>query len=309
MTNKPQTVLPMSSRIIAGVTAFVTTVICASMAGMSAFQRTPDLASAMMLAGLALVMVVGSHLLPALARGSWLARGLFVVCVGVTLYNHAYFFDQSKRDLSHQRQVDVPPSADVARYEAELARITARDLPKVSADLAQANAAVVRTGATLERCKAQANARCTTAQAQHDLALAKVQPLEDERAQAQRAEDLRQSLAQAVAEHSALVKAAATKTVDSQIAKMVGLDAETVAMVTSVVQSLALEIMGMVLWSLALPKPKAAKQPERKTATVRVKHITPYRPARKPRPSRLIAWAKDALVAGPGQPRDSPAVA
>ena len=154
MANKSQTVIPMSSRIIAGVTAFVTTVICAGMAGMSAFQRTPDFASAAMLAGLALVMVVGSHLLPALARGSWLVRGLFVVCVGVTLYNHAYFFDQSKRDLGHQRQAEVAPSADVARYEAELARITARDLPEVSADLAQANAGVVRASTALERCKA-----------------------------------------------------------------------------------------------------------------------------------------------------------
>lgn len=309
MAQKPQTVLPMSSRIIAGVTAFVTTVICAGMAGMSAFQRTPDFASAMMLAGLALVMVVGSHLLPALARGSWLVRGLFVVCVGVTLYNHAYFFDQSKRDLGHQRQAEVAPSADVARYEAELALIPARPLSEVSAELAVANAAVVRAAATLERCKAKDNARCTTAQAQHDLALAKVQPLEDERAQAQRAEDLRQALAQAVAEHSALVKAAGANTVDSQIASIVGLRADVVAMITSVVQSLALEIMGMVLWSIALPKPKAVKAPERKQQTVRVKHITPYRPARKPRPSRLIAWAKDALVAGPGQPRDSPAVA
>jgi len=306
---KPQTTLPMSSRIIAGVTAFVTTVICAGMAGMSAFQRTPDLASAMMLAGLALVMVVGSHLLPALARGSWLVRGLFVVCVGVTLYNHAYFFDHSKRDLSKQHQADVAPSVEVARYEQELARITARDLPEVSADLAQANAAVVRTSAALERCKAKDNARCTTAQAQRDLAMAKVQPLEDERAQAQRAEDLRQALATAIAEHSAVVKAAGANTVDTQIADIVGLRAETVAMVTSVVQSLALEIMGMVLWSLALPKAKAAKVPERKTATVRVKLITPYRPARKPRPSSLIAWAKDVLVTGPGQPRDSPAAA
>ena len=309
MANKSQTVLPMSSRIIAGVTAFVTTVICAGMAGMSAFQRTPDFASAAMLAGLALVMVVGSHLLPALARGSWLVRGLFVVCVCVTLYNHAYFFDQSKRDLGHQRQAEVAPSADVARYEAELALIPARPLSEVSADLAQAGKAMAKAQAALERCQSKDGARCTSAAAAVTSTKFTVDALTDERSQAMRAEDLRQSLAQAVAEHSALVKAATTKTVDSQIAKIVGLDAETVAMVTSVVQSLALEIMGMVLWSLALPKPKAAKQLERKQQTVRVKHITPYRPARKPRPSRLIAWAKDALVAGPGQPRDSPAAA
>ena len=79
MANKSQTVLPMSSRIIAGVTAFVNTVICAGMAGMSAFQRTPDFASAAMLAGLALVMVVGSHLLPALARGIWQLAGTWLV--------------------------------------------------------------------------------------------------------------------------------------------------------------------------------------------------------------------------------------
>ena len=58
----------MSSRIIAGVTAFVTTVICAGMAGMSAFQRTPDFASAAMLAGLALVGSLGHGLLRIVAR-------------------------------------------------------------------------------------------------------------------------------------------------------------------------------------------------------------------------------------------------
>lgn len=299
--------MPAVNRWAAGGLAFVTTAICAGMAGMSAFQRTPDFASAMMLAGLAIVMVVGSHLLPALARGSWLVRGLFVVCVAVTLYNHAYFFDQSKRDLSHQRQAEVAPSVDVQRYEQELARITARDLPEVSSDLAQANAAVVRAAATLERCKAKDNARCTTAQAQHDLALAKVQPLQDERAQAQRAEDLRQALATAISEHSAVVKAAGANTVDSQIASLLGLRADVVAMATSVVQSLALEIMGMVLWGIALPKPKAVKMPERKAATVRVKHLTPYRPQQQS-PAQ-IGWVEKLLAHARPQPRDSPMLA
>ena len=97
-----------------------------------------------------------------MAFGSWPVRGLFLVCVCVTLYNHAYFFDQSKRDLGHQHQVEVYPSADVALYEAKLARITARDLPEVSADLVQANAAVVRAVAMLEHCKARENVCGTT---------------------------------------------------------------------------------------------------------------------------------------------------
>ncbi len=306
---KPETILPMSSRYVAGGLAFVVTLICAGMAGMSAFQRTPDLASAMMLAGLALVMVVGSHLLPALARGSWLVRGLFVVCVGVTLYNHAYFFDHSKRALSKQHQTEVAPSADVARYEQELALIAARPLPMVSADLAQAHIAVVRAAAALERCKAKEGVRCTSAQTQHDVAQAKVQPLNDERAQAQRAEDLREALAMAIAEHRTVVKAAGANTVDIQIANLVGLQADTVAILTSLVQSVALELMGMVLWGLALPQPQKAKQAERKPLTVRIKHITPYQSTPQLQPSRLIGWAKETLAIGPGQPRDSPAPA
>lgn len=64
--------------------------------------------------------------------GAW----VFAVCVVVTLYNHAYFFDSEKHSKGVQQQAAVAPSADVVRYEAELALIAARSLPVVSADIA-----------------------------------------------------------------------------------------------------------------------------------------------------------------------------
>lgn len=72
--------------------AIITTTACASMAGMAAFQRAPDTAGAMMLAGLAIATVVGSHLLPALARGH-VARLIAVVCALVTIYGYAHLLD------------------------------------------------------------------------------------------------------------------------------------------------------------------------------------------------------------------------
>ena len=72
--------------------AILTTTACAGMAGAAAFQRAPDAAGAMMLAGLAIATAVGSHLLPALARGH-VARLIAVVCALVTIYGYAHLFD------------------------------------------------------------------------------------------------------------------------------------------------------------------------------------------------------------------------
>lgn len=292
--------IPIATRWISGALATVVTLVCAGMAGMSAMERSTSMAGAVMFVALALVMVVGSHLLPALARGSRIGQGVFAVCVLVTLYNHAYFFDSEKRHMGQQRQAEVPPSPEVLRYEQELALIDARGLPLVSADLASAQVAVAKAAAVLERCQAKEGVRCTSAAAALDIAQAKTGALQDERAQALRAEDLRSSLSTAVAAHSAKVAQAGVNAVDASIARLLGIEADTVATITSVMQSIALEVMGALLWAVALPK--VVKKP--RVQEVRVKHIIPYNP--KPKPSKQFGWARTALIRHQGQPRDSP---
>ena len=108
------------------------------------------------------------------------------------------------------------------------------------------------------------------------------------------------SLSGAVAAHSAKVVQAGGNTVDAAIARLLGIEADTVAIVTSVMQSVALEVMGALLWTVTLPQ--AVKKP--KVQEVRVKHIVPYNPT--PKPPKLLGWARAALIQHQGQPRDSP---
>ena len=291
--------IPKATRWIAGALASVVTLVCAGMAAMSALDRSTSVAGSAMFVTLALVMVVGSHLLPALARHSWVGRGVFAVCVVVTLYNHAYFFDSEKHSKGVQQQASVAPSADVVRYEAELALIAARSLPVVSADIAAASATAAKANAELERCLAKEGVRCTSAKAALEVAQAKVIGLNDERAQAMRAEDLRVALAGAVAAHSAKVSAAGINRVDASVAKLLHVDADTVATLTSVLQSIALEVMGALLWTVALPR----STKKTKVQEVKIKHVMPYN---IPKPPQLLGWARTMLIQHQGQPRDSP---
>ena len=291
--------IPQATRWISGALAGVVTLVCAGMAGMSALERSTSSAGAVMFVTLALVMVVGSHLLPALARHSWTGRAVFGVCVAVTLYNHAYFFDSEKQNKGAQQQAAIAPSVDVARYEQELALITARSLPVVSADIAAASSSVAKANAALERCIAKEGTRCTSAKAALEMAQAKVIGLNDERAQAMRAEDLRVALAGALAAHSSKVAAAGVNRVDASIAKLLHVDADTVATVTSIMQSVALEVMGALLWTVALPR--ATKKV--KVQEVKIKHIVPYN---IPKPPELLGWARAMLIQHQAQPRDSP---
>lgn len=298
--------IPKSARWIAGIFAAGITTICAGMAAISALERAPDMLGAIMFAAMAVAMVVGSHVLPALARRNWIAQGAFLVCVGVTLYNHAFFFESRARGMSAQRQEQVAPSSLVTRYEQELARITARDLPLVATEMAQAGVVLAKAQATLERCQAKDGARCTSAAAAVAIAQAKLDSLQDERSQAVRAEDLRKQLAVAADEHASIVKAAGVSTVDATLASWLGLKTETVATGMAFLQSVVLEVMGALLWAVALPRARRIER-KPKAQEVRIKHITPYRPQR--RPVAQITWVEKLLAHTRPQPRDSPLLA
>ncbi|MBY0453756.1 MAG: hypothetical protein K2Q11_02600 [Burkholderiaceae bacterium] len=313
MTNTAAT--PMTTRMIAGSLATVVTLVCAGMAGLSAVERSQTASGAIMFVALALVMVVCSHLLPALARDSKVVRWVFVACVGVTLYNHAYFF-QSEKDASSAAAVAaVQPSADVLGIQAQLDLIVARALPVVAADMSNAKASVARAVAALERCSSR-DVRCTSAQATLEVAKAKVDALHDERAQAIRAEGLREQLALAMTAHSAKVAAAGGNKVDISIARMLGIDASTVATATSILQSVVLEVVGALLWAVALPqKPVATPVHEvRRDRRIHirlpeVRVVRPYAIEARPVPPRLIGWVQKAMAQHVGHPRDSPAAA
>lgn len=299
--------IPMSARIFAGVFATGITGVCAVMAAVSAMERAPDMLGAAMFAGMAVAMVIGSHVLPGLARRNWIASAAFLVCIGVTLYNHAFFFDSRAKAMSQHREEAVPESVEVVRYEQELARITARDLPVVAVDMAQAGTALAKASAALERCQAKDGARCTSAAAAVAIAQSKLDALHDERSQAVRAEDLRKQLTVAVDEHASKVRAAGISTVDATLASWIGVKTETVATAMSFLQSVVLEVMGALLWAVALPRQRRVER-KPKVQEVRVKHLVPYRPQAK-RPVQQIGWVQKVLDHAQARSRDSPALA
>lgn len=291
-----------ATRIVAGVLAAGVTLVCALMACLAAMERSVTPVGSWMFAALALSMVIGSHLLPAIVRGSRMAQGVFLVCVLVTFYNHCYFFDSEKRRMGMQRQAQIPASEEVLRYERELSQIVARGLPLVSADLSLAQATAAKAEAALQHCQAKAAGRCTSAAAAVQIAQAKARAIEDERSQSLRAEDLRSKLAAAVADHSAKVAAAAVNAVDASIALILGIQPEAVATLTSILQTLALEVMAVILWTVALP-PSVKKSPLQPCC---IKQVGPHKRA-MPKTEKQLGWARAALLRHRGvQPRDSP---
>ena len=83
------------------------------------------------------------------------------------------------------------------------------------------------------------------------------------------------------------------------VAKLLHVDADTVATLTSVMQSIALEVMGALLWTVALPR----STKKTKVQEVKIKHVVPYN---IPKPPQLLGWARTMLIQHQGQPRDSP---
>lgn len=228
--------------------------VCAVMAAAAAVERAATSDDRTVVTAVAVALVLGAHMLPALARRNRLAQALFMGCVAATLYHHAHYFAGVQERAGAQRAAVVAPSGHAQALQFELqAHAATRALPAVAADLAHASAKLAQAQAGLARCTAQSGERCHSAQASVLAADARVQALQDERSSAQRAAALRTQLADAAAGQDRQRAAQATDPVDARLASITGLDVGTVALVSALVQSLLLELMAALLWTLALP--------------------------------------------------------
>lgn len=247
-------------RLVAGALAMAITAVCAGMAGLSAVERATNPTDKAALTGLAVALVIASHLLPALSRKSWFVRAVFTACVVVTLYNHAYFFDGVKHRAGQERATLVVATSHTMALQSELDSISARPVSAVAADLATATARAANAQAVLARCEAATPSRCTSAQVSITATAAKVDALKTEATESARAADIRTQLASAAASHDTARTGASVDPVDAQIANMTGLSVGTVGMLSAAAQSLLLEIVGAVLWAVALPVAAGAAQ-------------------------------------------------
>ena len=226
----------------------------------------------------AVALVLGSHLLPALSRRSVVTKVLFLVCIVATVYNQAHFFAKATHRASEHRAKTVAVSSHTLALQEELDSIVARPLVKVAADLAKATAQDAATQSALARCQVKTPDKCATAQVLGVATAAKVQALQVENTQAERAADLRRQLANAAAAHDVAQALQSADPVDVQLAAITGLSIKSIGTIAAVLQSLLLELLGAALWTVALSAPAAAvttpvAKRERNTTAVKIEVI------------------------------------
>lgn len=143
-------------RALSAALALAVSGVCAAMAAAAATERAGTSDDRTLVTAVAVALVLGAHLLPALARRHRLAQVLFVGCVLATLYHHAHYFAGVQVRAGAQRAAVVAPSGHAQALQAELqAHAATRALPAVAADLAQASAKLAQAQAGLARCTAQ----------------------------------------------------------------------------------------------------------------------------------------------------------
>lgn len=276
LTTTPQ---PYShTRTVAGLLAFICTAVCIGMASSAVMERATTKTEQLVMLATAVALVLGSHLLPALSRRSVVTKVLFVVCIVATVYNQAHFFAKATHRAGEHRAKTVAMTGHTLALQEELDSITARPLVKVAADLAKATAQDAATQSALARCQVKTPDKCTTAQVLGVATATKVQALQVENTQAERAADLRRQLANAAAAHDAAQALQAADPVDVQLAAITGLSIKSIGTMAAVLQSLLLELLGAALWTVALSAPAAAvttpvAKRERNTTAVKIEVI------------------------------------
>ncbi len=242
-----------SYRLFCGALAVGVSGVCAVMAAAAAADRASTDADRWIMTAVAIALALGSHLLPALARTSWLAKVLFAGCIVTTMYHHAHYFAGAQHRAGAERAATVATTNKAQALADELAaNADTRPLAAVTKDLAQATAKAAQAALVLSRCKADAS-KCGTAEAAVTAADARVQALTDERTVALRVSELRQQVAAEAAAHDSKQAAQAADPVDAQLAALTGLSDKSIALLLALAQSLMLEVMAALLWMLALP--------------------------------------------------------
>lgn len=243
----------IATRVVAGSLALLSTAVCVGMAASAALERASTDTDRVMMAAIAVALVLGSHLLPALSRRSAITKLLFTACIIATVYNHAHFFAGAAHRAGENRAQSVSVSGHAVALQVELDAIVARPMAAVAVELARAKAKEAANQAAFARCQSATHGKCGSVRASVLVSAAQVQALQVEDDEAARAADLRQQLAAAAASRDAAQASQAADPVDAQIAALAGLSVQAVGTVAAVAQSLLLELLGAALWAVALP--------------------------------------------------------
>ncbi|EYC52869.1 hypothetical protein AZ34_10350 [Hylemonella gracilis str. Niagara R] len=242
------------SRAITYALALVVTATALAMAVASAWGRADAWVDRLTLAALSACIVLAVHLLPALGAGvkGWGRAAVVIVwplCLLAAMVAHAGFFlnawaasAQAQAAPVQQRQAEAR-AAQRQALETALAGIRARSVTTVAAQLATARAAAD-----------QGQAWATPA---------RVERLQIELAEAQRAARLRDdlvALAGAVSEAAGDGAAAlASDPVTRSFMAVTGASAAAVQLAVNGLLAVLVEVLGCLLWWLALAAPREAR--------------------------------------------------
>ncbi|NDY91748.1 hypothetical protein [Ideonella livida] len=233
--------------------ALATTAVGVAMAAAAAAERSGNGPDRWLVTAAAIVLALGAHMLPALARRQPLAWALWLGCVLATLYGHAHFFAAAQHRAGLQRAEGVTAGQQAAAWQVELAAISARPLAVVADEHARQAVRHQQAERAWQRCERGSPGQCQGPQAVQQAAVARLSALDTERQEAQRAQALRERLSQAAGELDRRQAAARQDPVHLELAQLTGLTPPVITLASAVGQSLLVELLAAMLWVLATP--------------------------------------------------------
>lgn len=214
--------------------AVAITSLAIALAAASAWGRAVGLHHQILLAGVSVTIVIAVHFAPALLRGmhKLVLWPFWSVCLAGAMYMHASFMTAASVDAAAERLASSPAAAARAEQRAAIEQALSSIKAKPAAQIAR--------------------------QLSWTTDSARIAALQIELQESQRADALRAQLVTLAAGTAAAAAGATADPVAERLASMLGVTADSVGLVVSLLFALLLEVLGMMLWCVALAgKPRA----------------------------------------------------
>ena len=297
-------------RSLAGLLALATTAVALALAAAAALERVGPgsalRADALLTIATAVMLALGAQLLPAFGRRRLWVWPLWLACLLATLYGHAHFFAASAERAGSARAVALSEPLQLAAWREELQAIEARPLATVAAERAVAQARVAQAEAVWRACErlvpsgppGLAASSCARSRAALESQQARAQAVQVEWTEAQRAQELRAQLSSASARLDEARQQASQNPVDRALVDLTGLPSLNLALLSSLAQSLLVELLSALLWWVAA----SGAAPFQRSRFGALKGLVPA----LPRAASAPAVAKVSAPGGQGAAQPAP---
>ena len=241
------------------IAASATTAIGIAMAAAGAAERAGSAVGTALVVAVTVAVTVAAHLLPAISR-SVAGRALWLVCIALTLYNHAAFFTAEAGRAGAGRAATVADDTRTAALREQLAALPGQTAAAAADALATARSKAAALGAALAHCDARTPGRCASASAAAAGATARAEAAAVALQAARQADALRAELATAAGTLDARRSAAAVDPVSSRIGSAIGLQADAIQTISSVASAAVIDLLAALLWAMTISRGPAHAQ-------------------------------------------------